>query len=202
METLWQDLVNTDWHDYRGTERDEDLLERPGEMEQLLERWGIEGMEPATEETLLALRHLRMLLQHMIQALLEKHLPDERDIAMLNTYFEQAPSRLLLTHKGQHAVLEQVPYQHNWSWVFSKIAASFAEILVDHDPFRIKQCENPDCRWTYYDESNNGSRRWCEDSCANIMRVRRFRARQRDNDQSKKRAEKNLSLTKGEVSNL
>ncbi|TMC65135.1 MAG: CGNR zinc finger domain-containing protein [Chloroflexota bacterium] len=38
-------------------------------------------------------------------------------------------------------------------------------------------CENPDCRWVYYDESANQNRRWCEDSCANLMRVRRFRAR-------------------------
>ncbi len=180
METLWQDLVNTDWHDYRGTGRDEDRLLRPGWIGQLLEHWGMQQVhEPVTEETIAAFQQLRTLLQQIIQALFKNSSPRESDITALNTYFEQAPSRLLLIRKGQHLVQEQVPYEQNWSWVLSKVAASFASILVEYDPSRIKQCENPDCCWVYYDESSSKSRRWCEESCANIMRVRRFRERHR-----------------------
>ncbi len=179
MEMLWQDLVNTDWHDYRGTGRDEDLLLRPGWVEQLLERWGMQKREPVTGETIIALQQLRLLLQQMIQSIFENRLPDENAVAALNIYFEQAPSRLLLTREGEHVALEEVPYQWNWFWVSRRIAASFASILVEHDPLRIKQCENPACHWIYYDESSTKSRRWCEESCANIMRVRRFRERQR-----------------------
>ncbi|EFH81869.1 CGNR zinc finger domain-containing protein [Ktedonobacter racemifer] len=33
-----------------------------------------------------------------------------------------------------------------------------------------------------YDESPNHTRRWCEDTCANMMRVRRFREKKRAHD--------------------
>jgi predicted RNA-binding Zn ribbon-like protein len=76
--------------------------------------------------------------------------------------------------------LQHVALNNDWDWIFRKIAASFATSLVEHEYTHIKQCENPDCRWFYYDESWNQSRRWCEDSCANLIRVRRFRARRRE----------------------
>jgi predicted RNA-binding Zn ribbon-like protein len=179
METLWMDLVNTDWHDNLGTGQDEDRLLRPGWIEYLLECWEIEGMEPAAEETVIALQQLRVLIRRMIQAFLENRQPEERDIAALNAYFEHAPSRLLLTRQEDHLMLAQIPYQRDWPWILSRIAASFASVLVEHDPLRIKQCENPSCRYIYYDKSSNKSRRWCDESCANVMRVRRFRLRHR-----------------------
>lgn len=103
----------------------------------------------------------------------------ESDIATLNGYFERAPSHLHLAGEPLRYVLEQVPYRKDWDWVLSRIAASFAMLLAEGDPTRIKQCENPACRWIYYDQSGNKSRRWCEETCANIMRVRRFRERHR-----------------------
>jgi predicted RNA-binding Zn ribbon-like protein len=69
-----------------------------------------------------------------------------------------------------------VPLRNDWQWVLGEVATSFAILLTQHDPSRIKQCENPDCRWIYYDESANQTRRWCEDTCANLMRVRKYRA--------------------------
>ncbi|WP_338258528.1 CGNR zinc finger domain-containing protein [Dictyobacter halimunensis] len=174
---IWLDLVNTDWHDYRGSGRHEDRLLRPGMLEQLLEHWGIEGMEQATDETIAGLQRLRALIQLVIHPLLEKRLPEQDELAALNVYLEQAPTRLLVSRDEQLIQLQQLPCRRDWSWVYGEIAASFAHTLAERDPFRIKQCENPDCLWTYYDESSTASRRWCEGPCANIMRVRRYRAR-------------------------
>ncbi|WP_236023065.1 CGNR zinc finger domain-containing protein [Dictyobacter formicarum] len=176
---IWLDLVNTDWHDYRGSGRHEDRLLRPGMIEQLLEHWDIEGMERATEETIAELQRLRALIQRIIHTLLEKRLPDQDELVALNDCFAQAPTRLLVSPNEQQIQLRRVPCWHDWPWVYGEIAASFAHTLAERDPFRIKQCENPDCRWVYYDESSTASRRWCEDPCANIMRVRRYRARHR-----------------------
>jgi predicted RNA-binding Zn ribbon-like protein len=48
---------------------------------------------------------------------------------------------------------------------------------------RLKAC--PDCRWSFYDNTRNGSKRWClmaaagpgTRGCGNIAKVRRHRAR-------------------------
>ena len=177
MNALCLDVLNSDWHDYRGTGKDEDRLLKPGWLEQLLARWGLPIASPPDANTIAALQSLRSLMQHIVQTFLQKQAPSVQDIAALNTYLDAAPSKLHLVRAGEHYQLQQVPLNNDWHWVLGEVARSFATLLVHHDASRIKQCENPDCRWIYYDESWNQSRRWCEEPCANLMRVRRFRAR-------------------------
>jgi predicted RNA-binding Zn ribbon-like protein len=51
---------------------------------------------------------------------------------------------------------------------------------------RLKAC--PDCRWAFYDNTRNGSKRWClmeaagpgSRGCGNIAKVRRHRERSRN----------------------
>jgi predicted RNA-binding Zn ribbon-like protein len=178
MDTLWQDLLHTDWHDYRVMGRDEDLLLKPGYLEGLLERWEMK-IEGVTQEQIADLQTLRALLQRLATAYIVQRQPASEDFDALDRYLEQAPSHLQLTRTAEGFDLEHVPYQQNWAWIMGQIATSFATLLADYDPSRIKQCSNPACRWIYYDESNSRSRRWCDDDCANIMRVRRFRERRR-----------------------
>jgi predicted RNA-binding Zn ribbon-like protein len=46
---------------------------------------------------------------------------------------------------------------------------------------RLRICENPTCRWAFYDRSRPGTRRWCEmSSCGNRMKAARHRARTRE----------------------
>jgi predicted RNA-binding Zn ribbon-like protein len=78
--------------------------------------------------------------------------------------------------------LEVVPLKKDWDWVQVEIAASFAHLLVDYDRKRLKICANPNCRWIFYDESKSRTRRYCTpDKCANLLKVRRFRARRKNN---------------------
>jgi predicted RNA-binding Zn ribbon-like protein len=43
---------------------------------------------------------------------------------------------------------------------------------------RLRACAAPDCRWVFYDESRNGTRRWCSmSSCGNRAKTARYRAR-------------------------
>jgi len=187
MNALCLDVLNSDWHDYRGTGKDEDLLLNPGWVEQLVARWGLPVVDSPDANSILALQTLRSLMQRMVLAFFQQQAPAEQDIAALNTYLDAAPSKMHLVRAGEHYQLQQVPLNNDWHWVLGEVAASFATLLVQHDPSRIKQCENPDCRWVYYDESWNRSRRWCQDPCANLMRVRRFRARHRESSHMKTR---------------
>ncbi len=184
MEALCLDVLHSDWHDWRGRGKDEDRLVEPGWVEQLVIRWGLPVAGPPDADTIAALRSLRSLMQRIVHALLQKQEPSEQDLAALDTYLEGTPTRWHLVRTGKHYQLQQVSLHTDWNEVLGEVALSFTRLLV-RDPSRIKQCENPDCRWIYYDESANQSRRWCEDPCANLMRVRRFRARRRGNSKVK-----------------
>ena len=178
MDMLCLDVLHSDWHDYRGTAKDEDRLLSTEWWKQLIARWNfsVEGLPDAS--TIVTFHELRALMQRVVQALLQHHVPVEQDIMSLNSYLDKVPSKLELTKAGKEFQLQQVSLIGGWEHVLGEVAISFAMLLAQHDPSRIKQCENPDCRWIYYDESANQSRRWCEDSCANLIRVRRFRTRQ------------------------
>ena len=187
MEALCLDVLHSDWHDYRGTGIDEDKLLKSGWLEQLAARWDMTVTNSPDADTIATFQELRSLMQRMVQSLLQKQMPEEDDIATLNTYLDTAPSRPHLVVAGRAFQLQQVPLNNDWRRILGEVAASFANLLAYHDPSRLKQCENPDCRWIYYDESANQTRQWCEDSCANLMRVRRFRARHKNSNQAKVR---------------
>ena len=46
-------------------------------------------------------------------------------------------------------------------------------------PARVRMCEAPDgCGWLFYDETRNGTRRWCSmKDCGNRAKARRHYAR-------------------------
>ena len=83
-------------------------------------------------------------------------------------------------HHGQNACrLRLVPTRQGLDAVLLAIVESFASFVVSGEPERLKLCENPDCRWVFYDTTRSRTRRWCADTCGNLMKVRDFRARQK-----------------------
>lgn len=184
MDFAFLDLLNSDWHDYRGSGRSEDLLENSGWLVKFMARWGFEAAGPPDPAARAALVALRSLLRRMVEFLgAGQQLPDD-DVAKINALLTGAPAVHQLVRSGERHRVEKVPLKRDWNWVLGEIAMSFTELLVSHDPHRIKVCENPDCMWVFYDESRNQSRRWCEgSSCGNLLKVRRFRMRQKNRSQ-------------------
>jgi predicted RNA-binding Zn ribbon-like protein len=75
-----------------------------------------------------------------------------------------------------------------WRWrdrnhvdaVTLRVAHAAAELLVDRQLGRVKECFGRNCGWLFLDTSRNGLRRWCsEETCGTRGRVSRHRARQR-----------------------
>lgn len=61
------------------------------------------------------------------------------------------------------------------------IALSALELLRNGNLARIRRCQAPNaCGWLFYDDTRNGSRRWCSMShCGALCKTRRYRARRR-----------------------
>ena len=181
MDTVWLDLLNSDWHDHRGSGRTEDRLDNDKWLDGFLTRWSTELQGVPREEIRRPLWELRTLLKRMIDASTSGRWIARDDWEMLNALMAVAPMvRQLEMEKGDYR-LKLVPVTEGLNRVLAEIAASFAHVLVHGDQSRIKICENPDCLWIFYDESKNRTRRWCESSCCgNLMKVRRFRARKKE----------------------
>lgn len=180
MEFLCLDFLNSDWRDWRGSGRRADRLDDPEWLEGFLRQWGLAAPVPPDPETRAALGDLRGRLRAMVEAVVAGQPMAAADVAALNAALAQAPAHLRLVPAGEGYGLEQVTVVDGWPLVAGRIAASFAELLAREDLRRLKICANDDCRWVFFDESRNRTRRWCDDqACGNLMKVRAFRARQK-----------------------
>ncbi len=188
MDVLCLDFLNSEFRDFRGRWVKDQLLEAEW-LENFLIRWNLQPQSPSEPPPQADLLKLRSLLRRMAEALASSH-PSESELSELNMFLLAAPVSLQLVRQGEQYQLEQVPQRKDWNWVLVKIAASFAELLVEHDPHRLKVCENTHCRGIFYDESKSHTRRFCtSNKCANLVKMRRFRSRHRESLR-RKQAEK------------
>lgn len=178
-DPLWADLINSDWHDHRGSGAREDRIGNDRWLESFLARAEWDALLPGAEERD-RLRNLRALLRRMVDALIAGKRVSRADLNALNDVLAASPLVPRLERRRSGWQLSQMRSTTGISRVMAAIAASFASMIADGDPTRVKICANPDCRWIIYDESHNRTRRWCNvKECGNLIKVRDFRARRR-----------------------
>lgn len=111
--------------------------------------------------------------------------PDVGAIAVLNGFLEEGM---------RHRRLEPDEGRCGWTWSAGEeplaqmlwpIANDAAELLVEGELARVKQCGNDACAWLFVDMSRNRSRRWCDmKDCGNRAKARRHYARRKDSQPS------------------
>ncbi len=176
MDAICLDFINSEFRDFRGRWVRDDL-QQPGWLEQFLVKWGLQIDQPPDGAILTTLVELRTLLRSMTEAMVEGQVADHDQTALNAVMLKMPLSRCLVkdTHGYQ---LELMPLKKDWDWVQEEIAASFAHVLADHDPKRLKICANTYCRGAFYDESKSRTKLYCTpEKCANLWKARRFRAR-------------------------
>jgi predicted RNA-binding Zn ribbon-like protein len=86
---------------------------------------------------------------------------------------------------------------YSWSWsprrdlqaaILGPLTLSALSLLMEKDLSRTKRCDGTECGWLFLDATKNKSRRWCEMRvCGNRAKVRRARAKRRDDDRTSAR---------------
>ena len=176
MDTICLDFINSEFRDFRGRWVRDDL-QQPGWLEHFLVKWGLQVDHPPDAATLITLVVLRTFLRSLTEALVEGQIADH-DLAALNAVLLKMPLNRRLVKDSEGYRLDMVPLKKDWDWVQAEIAASFAHVLADHDPKRLKICANTHCRGVFYDESKSRTKLYCTpEKCANLLKARRFRAR-------------------------
>jgi len=189
---IWLDLLNSDWHDQLGSGRTEDRLENPAWLRGYLDRHGIDTAGVPNDRLVASLRDLRTLLRRIADAYVRRAKVLASDWNALNLNFSRVPLIRKVETAGLGLAgaprgarssprprLKLVPLAGRLESILGEISSAFVETLEGGDPARVKICRNADCRWVFYDRSKNKSRKWCEDACGNLMKVRRFRKRHR-----------------------
>jgi predicted RNA-binding Zn ribbon-like protein len=181
MSDLWADLINSNWRDHRGTGACEDRIGNDAWLAVFLERTSWDGDHLPTAADREALRQMREFLGHVVEHVRQGRpiMPD--DVEHLNQWMAGAPVLRRLKSEGNDTAVILAPFADGIEAILGEVAASFATMLAEGDPTRIKICANTDCGWVIYDTSRNRTRRWCDKTeCGNLIKVRRHRQRKRE----------------------
>jgi predicted RNA-binding Zn ribbon-like protein len=179
MAPLWIDFLNSDWHDPLGHAPRRDRLEDPEWLAGFLDTWRLPRVGPiapgsAESQTL---GGLRSVLQEVVGSIVKGGAVRSCDLAAINPALAARPVTPRLEHDGKAVRLRlaAAPGAAPLDALVLAILDSFAAFLAGGDPTRLRICENDDCRWVFYDETRSRTRRWCADSCGNLIKVRKFR---------------------------
>jgi predicted RNA-binding Zn ribbon-like protein len=146
-----------------------------------LHDWLVERSLIAEEVTIDEEAHLRTLeFREAVRALALANGPTELDpaaIATLNRLSAGASLSVLMGSDGRaelHAIGEGLDQ------TFGHLLSILYTAMVDGSFLRLKGCANDTCRWLYYDQSKNRSKKWCEmQTCGNVINARAYRQRHR-----------------------
>lgn len=123
---------------------------------------------------------LRELLRRMVERVAADREVATHDIKQLDAFLEWADVCHKVHKTPDGLRLETVPLVEGDMGLAGAIALSAAQFLASGDRRRLKVCGNSGCRWIFYDETKNRSRRWCDSNlCGNLFKVRRYRHRHR-----------------------
>ncbi|MBY0158587.1 CGNR zinc finger domain-containing protein [Cytobacillus firmus] len=125
-------------------------------------------------------RLLRDHIFHLIQPGSANEGSTEASLQFINGLLKEQIMRTVLVAEGsaysrKSRMLFRKPLD-----LLSPIAASAVDFLTTHDLKLVKKCENPACVLRFYDNSKNGTRRWCSPkTCGNRMKVAAYLERQK-----------------------
>ncbi len=129
-------------------------------------------------------RAIREAIYSIFGAVAQGTRPTGSDLDLLNRELERAMAgpRVIVTTDG-----------FAWEWrkevgafdqMLAPVVRSAATLLTAAERPLVRQCANaPDCRWLFVDTTKNHRRKWCRTTgCGNVMRVRKYRERQRSKE--------------------
>ncbi|GAA0936546.1 CGNR zinc finger domain-containing protein [Nonomuraea longicatena] len=139
----------------------------------------VEGRAMTARE-LSALRELRAALREMASANTLGEPPPRAAVEAFNALTAPHAASVRLDVRQGSMIASARPREDGAAGVVAALAAAVHEAVLTQTWTRLKACDNPECRWLFYDESRNRTARWCSmRGCGSIVKARRYRDRQR-----------------------
>ncbi|MBI9011729.1 MAG: CGNR zinc finger domain-containing protein [Clostridiales bacterium] len=172
MELSILEFLNTDWI-IRRQGKDDPLYNEEWLDNYLTKVMGdkIESSEKLSFE----MTKLRTLFIKSIEDLVCGELNYDVLIEELNKHLAVAPSvRKIISIEDKYEMRFKTDKMTD-DFILAELCFYMYQLLFKSEKERIRICENPDCKYIFFDTSRNKSKRHCYEGCANIMKVRRFR---------------------------
>ncbi|HEX5589156.1 MAG TPA: CGNR zinc finger domain-containing protein [Candidatus Limnocylindrales bacterium] len=157
-----------------------DRLERPADARDWFVEQGVLHEEAAgtwRDPELDRVRHVRDALHEIVDAVVQERRPDTRAVDVVNDVL----ARGVVPHLDCDGTTVKIGHRHGASPVddaVASLAAPIVDELATGRPDRFRICASDTCRWTFYDASPTGRRRWCNmKTCGNRAKAARHRAR-------------------------
>jgi predicted RNA-binding Zn ribbon-like protein len=179
LENLCLEFVNSSWYITHKTLVDP--LSDAAWLMKLADKWNIKSLSAPTEGQIASLIETRSKFAKLLDKAIEGDKLTGGDVELVNNYMLKASFyRQLQDEKGTFKLCE-VPESSDWNWFIAEVAASYSKLYSSTAVNRLKKCQNTECGWFFIDESKSGNRKWCDDTCATLIKVRRFRQKQKKN---------------------
>ncbi len=122
---------------------------------------------------------IRETLYRLLHSAAAKLAPASEDLRRLNGALSQAAPRANLARADQ-SFGWRVEVKPTAAGILAPVLWSAADILVGPDCARVRECANDKCLWLFFDDSKNGTRRWCSmQACGNRAKAHRHYLRQK-----------------------
>lgn len=177
MDYLCLELVNSSW--YITHKLFIDPMKDSKWLLLLAKKWNMNGLKPPSTLEIELLIRQRAVITALFRKLIEETTLEASDISAINDYMKDIAYKKKLLLSEDTYQLTIMPNSLTWDWFMAEVAASFALLYSSDYRKFLKICENPDCGWYFIDESKNHNRKWCDDTCSTLMKVRRFRQKQK-----------------------
>lgn len=180
MNYLCLDIANSSW--YITHKLFADPLKDSNWIIYLADKWNIKGLTPPGDEELLLLLKQRSEITELLTKLVKGMTLDISDFSLINSYMKSInyKKKFQITRNKYELLIS--PEKLHWDWFMAEAAASFSNLCSSDYLKLLKVCQNPDCGWFFIDESKRHNRKWCDDTCSSLMKVRRFRQRQKESE--------------------
>ncbi len=178
MNFMCFDFINSQWAITHPPFRDR-FLDKDW-LDEFIKKYDLPAHpDPLTAQEMQALLALRTLLSSAVDMLDSGQALTDEQLKEINRYVRLVALYYELKKDGGDYKAVLLAANRDWQYMLHAIAASFMDVLVGYDVLRIKKCGNPACGWVLYDESKNTTRRWCSNTCSSLIKVRRFRQKQK-----------------------
>jgi predicted RNA-binding Zn ribbon-like protein len=158
-----------------------DGVDQLADLAGLAEWLGPDASTGATAADLEAARQLRAALRALAASNCGEPL-DEVALAKAARWTARLPVSVQLMSGRSAIVVSGDGPGH----VLGEVLASYARAVETGRWGRVKLCASPTCRWTFWDGSKNGSRRWCAMRfCGSRAKMRGYRQRAHSRDRAR-----------------
>jgi predicted RNA-binding Zn ribbon-like protein len=126
---------------------------------------------------------IRETIYRLLHCAAAKSAPASEDLRRLNGALRETAPRANLDRADKSFGKSfgwKVEVRPTAAGMLAPVLWSAADILVAPDYARLRECANGKCLWLFFDDSKNGTRRWCSmQACGNRAKAHRHYLRQK-----------------------